>query len=173
MLGYVFIAKVYIDSNIEIEIEVVMYYFQSLNGKRKKKKEYGLDFSFKYLQKRNIRKEKHHQNQTQYSLKYHPYPDFGSHRVYSQSSRNAFAGSLRSPSQAIHHASHHPKPHPLANPQCKHHSFGGSLSLDPSVIPKSKDKATLRHHSPLKEKTPPPPPRYTNRRILSPLPPFP
>ena len=58
MLGHVFIAKVYINSNIEIDIKVVMYYFQSLKWKRKKKKEYGLDFSFKYLQKRNIRKEK-------------------------------------------------------------------------------------------------------------------
>lgn len=60
-----------------------------------------MDFSFKYLQKRNIRKEKHHQNQTQYSLKHHPYPDSGSHKVCSQSSRNAFAGSLRSPSQSF------------------------------------------------------------------------
>lgn len=58
MLGSVFIAKVYINSNIEIAIEVTMYYFQSLKWERKTKKEYGLDFSFKYLQKRNIRKEK-------------------------------------------------------------------------------------------------------------------
>lgn len=58
MLGSVFIAKVYINSNIEIDIKVVMYYFQSLKWERKTKKEYGLDFSFKYLQKRNIRKEK-------------------------------------------------------------------------------------------------------------------
>jgi hypothetical protein len=59
VLGHVFIAKVYINSNIEIDIKVVMYYFQSLKWERKtKKKEYGLDFSFKYLQKRNIRKEK-------------------------------------------------------------------------------------------------------------------
>lgn len=37
MLGSVFIAKVYIDSNIEIEIEieVTMYYFQSLKWERK------------------------------------------------------------------------------------------------------------------------------------------
>lgn len=58
-MGHVFITKVYIDSNIEIEVKVIMYYFQSLKWERKTKKEHGLDFSFKYLQKRNIRKEKH------------------------------------------------------------------------------------------------------------------
>ena len=153
MLGYVFIATVYIDSNIEIAIEVTMYYFQSLNGKRKKKKEYGLDFSFKYLQKRNIRKEKHHQNQTQDGLKHHPYPDSGSHKVYSQSSRKALAGSLRSPSQAIHHV--RPRsPIPLPIPSCSKSPYGVSVpnpcasiskeSYPPTPFPFS---ATGHHHN--------------------------
>lgn len=68
MLGYVFIAKVYIDSNIEIEVKVIMYYFQSLKWERKTKKEYGLDFSFKYLQKRNIRKEKQEEHNHPHQL---------------------------------------------------------------------------------------------------------
>lgn len=46
MLGYVFIAKVYINSNIEIEIKVTMYYFQSLKWKRKKEKGTRIGFLF-------------------------------------------------------------------------------------------------------------------------------
>lgn len=112
-----------------------------------------MDFSFKYIQKRNIRKEKHHQNQTQYSLKHHPYPDFGSHRVYSQSSRNAFAGSLRSPSQALYHARpRSPIPWPI--PSCSKSPYGVSVphpcasiskeSYPPTPFPFS---ATGHHHN--------------------------
>ena len=151
MLGSVFIAKVYIDSNIEIEIEVkvIMYYFQSLKWKRKKKKKYGLDFSFKYLQKRNIRKEKQEEHN-------HPH----------QLAIARWLGSIHHLRKTI--------PIPIQIPiQVNTIPSVARYRSTPSVIPKSKCKATLRHHSQLQEKTPHPPTRYTNRRILSPLPPFP
>lgn len=112
---------------------------------KKNKKEYGLDFSFKYLQKRNIRKEKQEEHN-------HP------HQL-------AIARWLGS----IHHL---PIPIPIPIPILNANTIPSVARYrsTPSVIPKSKDKAALRHHSQLQEKTPPPPPRYTNRRILSPYP---
>lgn len=62
-----------------------------------------------------------------------------------------------------------PKPHPLANPQCKHHSFGGSLSLDPLSHSQIQRQGCSPASFPIKRKDATPT-RDTNRRILSPYP---
>ena len=109
-----------------------------------------MDFSFKYLQKRNIRKEKQPSSPARYrSLA----------RINTPFTENK-------PTHPI------PIQNPILWPILNANTIPSVARYrsTPSVIPKSKDKAALRHHSPLKEKTPPTPTRDTNRRILSPYP---